>query len=409
MLRNIAFIIFKITCLIYLILSSYAWLNFKLPTTPMVGVVNVIMLGCLVVMGYKIHVNSRLINLFIFLFTIFISFAISRGMIFGVFSALRFLPAIYLFILPEDQKKKLLKFVSVWFAIFVGLGLILYFALMFVKIRPFLPPVGFEPGLETYRVMQNYIFYLKPALDPGEFIRFQAFFIEPGHLALVSIMILAANNFEFHKRWYMWVILSGILVSLSLAGYLLIVIGWVLLKIKDTRTIIATSIIGMIVIIGLQSWGGGDNIVNEKIFSRLETDKHRGIEGNNRTNSRTDILYDLAVSNGDVFFGVPSADKKKVEGAGYKKFFIQFGLVPAIFIFFFYWNLAQPNTRKRYHIGFFILIFLAFMDCEYPHWFSWLLGYTIGCGLQLKSKEDRGLKANEEGSSSLPPLLPSEE
>lgn len=401
MIQKTGFFIFKIVCLVYMLLSSYMWIGVLMSRTVLVGAANFAMILCLILMGVRVKVNYRLINLCLILALIFLYFACFWGLVYGVYMACSYLPALFLFILPEQHKEKILYFVTKWFGIMVLLGIVVYFGLMVFPFKSPLPPV-YDEKISNYPVFYNYIFYLKPNVSYGTLVRFQGFFLEPGHLALNCIMILAANNFDFKKNKYIWCLLGGVLVSLSLAGYLLLIVGWILMKVKDMKTVISSSFVALVAIIGIQTWGGGDNRVNDVVFSRLKVDKHKGIEGNNRTTARTDAMYDIAVSSGEIFLGVKNAEQKKVAGAGYKKYFITYGILSALLILIFYWNLSQPDTRKKYSMGFLILIILTFMDCEYPYWFSWMLGYTLGCGTQLKPRIDGRNEEDEELSAESP-------
>lgn len=388
MVRSIAFFLFKLFSLFYLLLTSYMWLGVMLPRTPQIMMGNVILLGCLVLMNVKFRVTKRILGIFFALVLIFLSYTISRGLIFGVITFFTFLPALYIYILPESDKRSILAFITKWFGIIVGLGLIIYVSLMFVKFKPFLPPV-FGEQIKNYPLFYNYLFYLKPNVDSSTLVRFQSIFLEPGHMAINCIMVIAANNYSFNKNKYLWPILAALLFSLSLAGYLLFAVGWVLLKVKNLKTTLATVVFGMTAIIGIQLWGGGDNTVNENILGRLESDKHAGIKGNNRTTPRTDNMFNIALSEGKIFFGIDNSENKNIVGAGWKKYLLNYGLIPGLAVFIFYWNLSNPRTKTKYAIGFYILIFLSFLDCEYFHWFSWMFCYTCGCGLQLRrSKSD---------------------
>ena len=384
MLQKITVFALKITCLVFFYLLSYMWLGVFISRTILVGAVNVLLFFGVLLLNVKFTLNRNFINQLFILLLLFGFFAMTQGLILGIFMTLSYTPALFLFVLPENLKKDILNFVTKWFAIIVGLGLLTYFVISIIHIRPFLPPVmGKE--IERYPIFFNYIFYLKPNFGSETLVRFQGIFLEPGHLALNCVLLLAANNFDFKRNKYLWYLLAGILISISLAGYLLFAIGWILLRIKNMKTMIYSAAIAIIAFIGVQVWGGGNNVVNDNILARLETDKHAGIKGNNRTVPRTDKMYNQALSTGEIWIGVSKASAEDVVGAGYKKFFIMFGIVPAILIFAYYWNLKQPRTSRRYALGFFLLLILIFLDCEYPHWFSWMFSFTLGCGTHLRN------------------------
>ena len=97
--------------------------------------------------------------------------------------------------------------------------------------------------------------------------RFHSIFLEPGHLGCIIAFFVMANQYNFKNR-YVLIMSIVLLFTLSLAGYVLFYIGFLVYfinKSKDTgkfRRIVAVGV----VFIGIWLFGtyynGGDNYVN---------------------------------------------------------------------------------------------------------------------------------------------------
>ena len=382
MKRKVIFNLFEIITLIFLLYTSYAWFGVVGAGAVVPFATNIFLGVGLILLGAKLEFTPRTFVQIFLLGCILIVMMICRDFRFAFNQLLMYLPAIYIFLLPGELKEKLLKFVTKWFAIAVAVSLLIYIALKFVRLPAVLPPIPGNKIADSYPYFYNYLFYLKPGVAGTGIVRFQGFFLEPGHLAINCVMFIAGNNYDFKNNRYIWVITAALLISLSLAGYVLFVLGWIMLKVKDITSIISTLVASIFVVFMLQFWNGGDNPLSNQIFARLELDTHKGIKGNNRVNSRTNNMFNITVNSEQIFFGMENAYAKKPFGAGYKKFIVLYGIVPIFVIFAFYASLTSPHCRRRYAMGFYILLFLTFLDCEYTFWFSWMLCYICGTASQ---------------------------
>ena len=200
---------------------------------------------------------------------------------------------------------------------------------------------------------------------------------------MISVFLVYANNFQFKTRPYLWSLLLGILFSLSLAAYILLIFAFLLhIRLKLRNILVITIAFIAINYIVTHVWAGGDNPVYELIYKRLEYDEDKGISGNNRTPAITDYYYDLIVKSGDIVFGKGSVYMGKmfhhggIQGAGYKMFFMQFGIVGTILIFLFYAVIAHSGIDRRYAYGFLLLYMASFVQRAYPYWLAWLIPYV---------------------------------
>ena len=142
-------------------------------------------------------------------------------------------------------------------------------------------------------------------------------------------------------------------------------------------------------------YNNGKNIVNEKIIQRLEYDEEKGIAGNNRTGEGTEFYYNQAIEDGDIWLGLGQERVNKINagsatsgdystnirGAGYKVYFVKFGIISALMFLLFYMMLAKVcNKRLKTRLSFVVLIMLTFMSQATPSSMSWI--YPIILGLQ---------------------------
>ena len=137
-------------------------------------------------------------------------------------------------------------------------------------------------------------------------IRFCSVFLEPGYLGTMLSFLLYVGRFNFEKK-YNIVFLVALILTLSLAGFVIAALGWTLVKIQEgksvKRLLQIVCVLGFIYYFGI-NYNGGNNIFNNQILSRLQYDKENGISGNNRTSHMTDDYFDYYMQNGDILLGV---------------------------------------------------------------------------------------------------------
>lgn len=269
----------------------------------------------------------------------------------------------------------------------IGVSIIVFFSVLYFDYSP--PLAIFIAEDFNYPPYLNYGLYLKSTADYGLIPRFNAFFLEPGHLALISTFLLIANQFKFKENPYCYVLLVSVIMSFSLAGYVLLGVSYALYTIKNIRTLLMIATVGGIFFLGSQLWNNGNNVVNELIFSRLEYDENKGVSGNNRTTPETDALFDVMVSSGEIIRGIENKDDIRIRGAGYKIFLIKYGIITTVLVFSFYIFLIPKQANRKYALMFLVVIILCFLQRAYPWWYSWLFPFTLGTGTVLNQSRKR--------------------
>lgn len=365
--------------------STYVWITTYLPLEFMAYAVNIVMVICLSFLPIKIEFDRNIGKILFFICLLTVWSMAYNGAGKGFFAFVSYLPVIWLIMLPKDYKKDLLRSVTKWYAILLAIGLIEYFVLLFGS----LPKIG-TFNLTGYQPFDNYVFYIKNTYDFGILIdRFNGYFLEPGHQALTSTFLLLANGFKFKNNPYNIILLICVVFSFSLAGYILLLLGWGLLYVNNLRRAALVGGSLAVVVIAALTINQGDNAVNELIVSRLEYDETKGIKGNNRYFNNTDFVYERASKQEPIMTGVrKNINMELVSGAGYKIYVIKYGWIGVLFVALFYLSLIPSNTNKKYAFTFFLVLSVCFIQRAYPAWYSWLMPYVLGIYLHTRKSAD---------------------
>lgn len=289
--------------------------------------------------------------------------------------------AVFVFYLPVNIKVDIIQSITKWFARLLLISVIAYILFLFIKF----PAFNIIKAPFGYHDYANYIiFIISSAGKFDEVYRFNSIFLEPGHLGMICSFLLFASKYNFRKKEVLIISLS-LLLSLSLAGYVLFLLGYILFKSKNIIKILSfIFILTLAYFYVTELWNNGKNPINERIISRLEYDEDKGIVGNNRVTYITDILFNEYNKNGELLFGISSEKYEKhianseIEGAGYKLYVMKYGYVGVLLISFFYLYIAYDSKYRYYAYAFFLLLVASFIQRAYPLWLSWLLPYICG-------------------------------
>jgi hypothetical protein len=245
-----------------------------------------------------------------------------------------------------------------------------------------LPTLGIIDFRNSY-YFENHLLFLRLTNFTG-YYRFVSVFLEPGHVSMFAVFFLFAQKYDF-KRWCSWVLLLTILFSLSLAGYVLLVIGFLLNLIIHKKAVAKKVVLFSLLLIGgylmAGYWGGSENIVDEKIILRLESDEDTGIVGNNRTNDHTNQIFSNFMKTSDCLLGYSLSEYQErehrgdIQGAGYKIFIFRNGVIGILACFFFYLVLAYKSENRNFMMLFLLLFVVSFIQRAYPYWMAWMLPF----------------------------------
>lgn len=316
-----------------------------------------------------------------------------------VIEAFRFFPLLILF---YDSKNIAghLKFLSISIALILIPGMILWTAIQLGYFNlPGLPIQMGEEGNDNY-YFYNYFILLDRIV--AESTRFQSIFLEPGYLGTMLSFLLYANKFRWHL-WYNCIILLGLVLSQSLAGYATFGIGYLLFLRAQGFSIkkYAIPLFFLIMFVFcMQFYNNGDNYINHNIIERVtdESNEKYLFDGSDRTSDYTDELFIEAFTNGNLLFGINK--DLEVDGAGYKIFFLNKGIIAAILYFLVYKIISLMTRNKKYSLYYLILIIITFWQAGYPYSYSWIIPFILGiildnqdCRTSSQSKEPRKIKS----------------
>ena len=311
----------------------------------------------------------------------------------SLFETIGFSISAFIIISLNDQDKvNCWHFIFKWFAILMIPSLLIY-AIYHTIGFPSLGIIKFSDSeyiSSDYLIRKNFFFYNTPFEKAGWWIRFNGPFNEPGHLGMMTAFMLFADGFILKKKSTIIIILSLVL-SLSLAGYVLGIIGYAFARFEQKKVSLKwllpiISLVGMIYIIG-SFYNGGDNIINEYVISRFEYDEDRVIAGNNRASARHYFYFEMMQYDREML--LKGIGKEEVDalhesgrfGTGFVAWIVEFGLLGVIQALLFY-IVYLFFSKNRIDIAIsFLFIVLMFVQRSYPYWFAWVICYIYGTTL----------------------------
>jgi hypothetical protein len=234
--------------------------------------------------------------------------------------------------------------------------------------------VNFNNGQYWYN---NYYFFLYD-LNPYFVIpRFSGIFLEPGHLGMITSLLLYANHFNLRRKEVL-VLLVATIFTFSLAAYILLIISIsIFLFLKSKKPVLYIALWFVFLIIGnnfFTKLNNGDNIVNNLIIERLQFD-NGNLSGDNRFSGSMDSYFEGFLKSDDVYTGIGTTKYELLNleaNAGYKVFLVQQGIIGTSLLLFLYLSLVFTSKSKE--SAFFLLIYiLSFSQRAYALWACELL------------------------------------
>lgn len=284
-----------------------------------------------------------------------------------VISILKNLPLLTLFMLKKEDLSLLAANIVKCFSFIISISICLFF----LKQIGFHLPIFEHTVYNQYEIINYYYFYAD-AVRYG--IKFSGIALEPGFFSVLCISMLTLNEFDFKKK-SSYVFVLAILCSLSLEGYVLLVLGYAFFSFSKgeniryaiTYLVLAVFVIVFLVIYVL-NYEGGNNIIAQTVFERMMFDKELGIVGNNRENDLGEQVLDMYFYSDNVWWGIGQEKLSRVSNidgldmCSWRVFVVTYGAIYTficligIFILFIY-------TRMRKTFPVFLLFLLDF----YPH------------------------------------------
>lgn len=383
-------------------MSMRCWLGFEGRFSTYNYIFPILMFICALSNGIRFEFKQRylLFALLVYIGKMYINVN-AKGLldIYGLAS--NFFPTFSILLMlcvSDDQKEEAFSCFVKWFGLIMIFGIPIYLLSLITHI-PSLGIIKAHYGGDFYGAdCYNYLFYIKsvtPSLSGID--RFNGPFIEPGDLGCVASFILFAAQFDFKKYKYLWAVLAGVLMSFSLAGVMLVSIGYLITlflqkKLSGSRLVLILVSILLVYNISIY-YNGGDNVINNAIIARLQLSDEGGIAGNNRT-SLVKMEYFLEMFNNPdyniLLFGYDKATTESLSeaglGAGFANQMIVIGLIGMICLMLpnLYMTLSS-NYRKYSWMFFVIFMFYMVQRCE-AYWVSLILCYVYGIVINERKK-----------------------
>jgi hypothetical protein len=279
--------------------------------------------------------------------------------------------------LQKTEKEKIIHLTTLIYAWIVGISIIFYVSIVLCKISfPYWiitnSNEGYNGGDPRFK---NYIFLITP-FKYQLFDRFRSIFTESGHIGMIASFILYANKYNF-KKLSVFIIFIGLLFSLSLAAYVLLILGYVIYQFAIGKKIVTKIIVVVSILVALASIGFymyvqyPDSIVTTLIVNRLQYDEDQGLAGNNRTTSSFDYYYENNfMGTSYMIWGTGSditSEKFSWGNNSYKVFIFQYGFIGIISLFMFYFCMAYSG-KSWLSLGLFMLYSASFLQRTYALW-----------------------------------------
>jgi len=283
--------------------------------------------------------------------------------------------ALVLINLKDQWSVEIFDKISKWFAILLSVSIFVWLIHLFLPLPH--TTVIEESAWNISRPLYNYYFFQE--FDPNEggfgFARFQAFFLEPGHLGTIVALFLFADHYDFFKKRNV-IFIIAVIISLSASAYVLVAVGYILYK--YSRNKLSQFLLGILFVVFFiwffAEYNGGDNAINNLIFGKL-TREEGAIEGrvafeviqafNNMWSTGDDLLFGKGVFGEDLL------------GAGFLLFFVQQGIIGTILLVLVYFNIYK-SCKSSYGFLFFLLYIISFLQRTYPYWDFFIITFILG-------------------------------
>lgn len=346
----------------------------------------VVMLACVISKKIPLVLSKKRIGGIIILLMTFFYF--KDGGALGLLSF--FLPVSIILTLRDTEQISCLECITKWLAYLLIPGFILFALSQFIYL-PSLGVYNIGNSLEAnssagYGIYSNHFFYVKALYFSDYRFRFNGPFTEPGQLATMLSLLLFANQFDF-KRKEVKLLLFFNIMTFSLAGYALTLIGFVLYRYYagfSMKWVLFCAGCVLSVYLIAMFYNDGDNVINNMIVSRLEYDEEKGFSGNNRSFGL--IPYYYATMWSDRHLILYGYGKETMEwlarlgsrGTGYVYWMVSYGVIGTVVAFLFYIYNAVVAKEKKFAFLFFLFLVAVFWQRSKPLWISWFICFVYG-------------------------------
>lgn len=315
----------------------------------------------------------------------------TRGNMNGyIVAVLKMLPFCSFVFLKDEYKLKLYKFLLRAFTLLFTISLagwIIY--LLGIETPYYMDAYGWSDRRNDvqYLYENHWIFVVNLRLIDYIVNRFSGIFMEPGYVGCLMVVFLYLEGFNY-KKYCTWLFTACLLLTFSVAGLLLYVVGIVLRNLNNSKHKVGVILLLFTLFGGayffFQDYKDGDNAVNLLLLDRLDFDESEGtLSGYNRTQGDFDDWFKTDfIKSPDVLFGNKSEYDRKFHddiNVGWKYYMAVCGLVGLIIYLVYLWKVSSIGRRDYYKVVLLILYVLIFMRGQYFNFSAiFMMLYFIG-------------------------------
>jgi hypothetical protein len=275
--------------------------------------------------------------------------------------------------MTNDEKERILHVTTKLFSSILFISLI-YYVIYLIGINLPYTIINYDNN-PSYNCFENYFFLI---IYTGEFYtRFQSIFLEPGHIGMICALLLYVNHYNL-KNVNVIILIISIILSFSLAAYILTFLGYLIYDISKIKNIIKKTVkwcaIFIIFLVTLLFFykNHSDSIFTNLIVNRLDYNEDKIIAGNNRIQLSFESYYEQIFFSEKNYFlgiGIDEFNKKFPHGgnSSYKVFIVQHGLLGVIILFIFFLIFVISSNSLRV-LGLLILYCISFWQRPYALW-----------------------------------------
>lgn len=375
--------IIKYTTAFLYVYSIYPWFAWGFNKAILIGIIFILFAVCKSSMYSE---NTRKVDLTVISLVLFTFWVQGRNVNGVVFSIMTIYITFVLYHLQDVYKIDIINCITKLMSLIVIVTLT---AFILFKVGVSLPHADIVTP--EGKICTNYYFFIL-----GETERYQSIFLEPGYLTLGIAPLLFLNRYNI-KNKYVLILLVGQFFSFSLAGYIILLFGflWYTITNNDTIKSKIVYIIGALVVLVSMLYifnivFQGD-ILNEMILERIQIENDN-LKGNNRTTEYFDDIYSVFLNSPQFLMGVGKWDEAINDygsgNAGYKVFLYLYGLIGAGLCLLFYCSLLLRHRTKDI-LGLTVFILLLLFQNTYPLLWCFIISLLFGNAF-LKKDENAG-------------------
>lgn len=298
-------------------------------------------------------------------------------------------------LLLSEEKASLVKIFINFYA-----GVLLFSTIIYVLVILGMPIYSYQVSINDpyYSWGFSNSLFLILSITSFPFPRFQSIFLEPGHLGMISSLMLYMIRYNM-RSWQGIIIFLSSLLSMSLAAYMLLFLGMVIYKLSFGNLLKTITFLLMILMTCTMAYNFFPNsYFSQAILLRLEYDEDKGFKGNNRISEDFEYYYNNKFYKTEhVLLGIGGDNISTISGEGgnssYKVFIVQYGIlglvVLSVFFFVIVWYSKSSFVR-----GLLLLYVASFWQRPYALWEVELFLF-ISIALLAKQNEEYNLFAKK--------------